>query len=311
MNLNVVSVGEVLWDLLPDKRQLGGAPANFAYHAHALGAEACLVSRVGKDQAGSDILRQFQAWRLPSHLLQVDEAAGTGLVTVELAGAGVPQFTIHEPAAWDFLELTSAALDAARRADVICFGSLAQRHATSRRTVQSLVAASSSRALRIFDVNLRQEFYSLEVILRSLELANVFKLNDAELCAVAEMLGLNSPPESQVEELAARFGLRVVAVTSGSKGSLLFQDGCWSRCQARPVDVRDTVGAGDAFTAALAVGLLRGMDLDQVHELATEAACFVCSQAGATPAMPDELIRRFSPAAPRPETLHQLDSPKL
>jgi fructokinase len=297
MHLNVISVGEVLWDMLPGGRQLGGAPANFAYHAQALGAEACLVSRVGKDQAGNDVLRQFQAWQLPSHLVQVDEAGRTGLVTVDLDGAGVPQFTIEAPAAWDQIELTPAALEAARRADVICFGSLAQRQECSRRTVQQLVAATSPEALRVFDLNLRQHYFSRDVLLRSLELANVVKLNDTELATLTKMLGLNSQLQIGVGELAVRFDLHTVALTCGPAGSLLFQNGRWSRCQGRPVAVRDTVGAGDAFTAALAVGLSRGMDLEDIHGLATDAAGFVCTQPGATPSLPDHLVQRFFPPA--------------
>lgn len=301
MSLNVISVGEVLWDLLPAGRQLGGAPANFAYHAHSLGAAVGLVSRVGNDQAGRDILHQLQSWRLPSHLVQVDEGSRTGLVTVDLDDTGVPQFTIEEPAAWDQIHLTPAAVEAARRADVVCFGSLAQRQACSRQAVQQLVAATSPKALRIFDINLRQHYYSRDVLLRSLALASVVKLNDTELAVLADLLGMNSNLQSQAEELAGRFDLRLVAVTCGPAGSLLFQDGRWSRSGAQRVEVCDTVGAGDAFTAALAVGLLRGMNLEEVHELATEAAGFVCSQPGATPALPEQLVRRFSSPAPQPD----------
>ena len=297
MNLKIVSVGEVLWDLLPSGRQLGGAPANFAYHAHALGAEASLVSRVGKDEAGRDILRQFQAWRLPSHLVQVDGHAQTGLVTVALDAAGAPQYIIHEPVAWDFLELTAPAMDAARQADVVCFGSLAQRQLGSRQTVLQLVAATSPKALRIFDVNLRQKYYSHDHILTSLALANVVKLNDAELTTLTQMLGLNASLYGAVEELVLRFDLRAVAVTCGPLGSFLFQNGRWSHLKSKPIEVADTVGAGDAFNAALAVGLASGMALKEIHELANDLASFVCTQSGATPTLPDHLVRRFPQTA--------------
>lgn len=303
MSLKIVSVGEVLWDMLPDGRHLGGAPANFAYHTHSLGAQTSLVSRVGKDLAGDDILSQFRAWQLPGNFVQVDAVAETGRVTVTLDQAGVPQFTIHEPAAWDFIELTSDAFAAASQANVICFGSLAQRRIKSRQAIQQLVAATSPEALRIFDINLRQQFYSREVIVKSFEMANVIKLNDTELTTLTPMFDLNLRLETAVEELARRFDLRAVAVTCGSLGSFLFQHGRWSYLKSKPIEVADTVGAGDAFNAALAVGLASGMDLGKVHLLANEAASFVCTQHGATPAMPDELIRKFSSSASLPEAL--------
>ncbi len=297
-----MSVGELLWDLLPDGRQLGGAPANFGYHVRALGATARLVSRVGNDQDGRDIMRQLRTLGLPVDLVQVDDVAHTGLVTVQLVGAGVPQYTIHEPAAWDNLQLPAAALETARSADVICFGSLAQRLNDSRQTVQKLVTSTPPEALRIFDVNLRQPYYSRNIVLQSLELANVLKLNESELTVLADLLELEPDLNSQVEDLAARFDLRAVAVTCGPTGSILFQDGRWSRREARPVRVRDTVGAGDAFTAGLAMGLLWRMGLDEIHDLATEIASYVCTQAGATPPLPASLLQRYAPArtlAPR------------
>ena len=294
MSLKIVSVGEVLWDFLPDGRHLGGAPANFAYHVHTLGAETSLISRIGKDTAGDDILNQFHSWRLPAHLVQGDAAAETGRVTVTLDAAGVPQFTIHQLAAWDFLELTAPALDAARQANAICFGSLAQRRIESRQAIQQLVAATSPEALRIFDINLRQQFYSREVIVKSFELANVIKLNDTELTTITQMFDLNPRLETAVEELARRFDLRTIAVTCGPSGSYLFQKGRWSHLRSKTNEVADTVGAGDAFNAALTVGLASGMDLEQVHQLANEAASFVCTQSGATPAMPTTFIRQFS-----------------
>ena len=297
MPLKIVSLGEVLWDMLPDGRHLGGAPANFAYHTHSLGAETSLVSRVGKDPAGDDILSQFRAWQLPGNFVQVDAVAETGRVTVTLDQAGVPQFTIHEPAAWDFIELTSDAFAAASQANVICFGSLAQRRIKSRQAIQQLVAATSPEALRIFDINLRQQFYTSDVILKSFELANVIKLNDAELSTLTQMFELNPHSQTAVEELARRFDLSTIAVTCGPAGSYLFQKGRWSHLRSKPIQVADTVGAGDAFNAALAVGLASGMDLGKVHLLANEAASFVCTQHGATPAMPETLVRQFSKAS--------------
>jgi fructokinase len=306
MIFRVVGVGEVLWDLLLTGPQLGGAPANFAYHAHALGAQAEVITRVGKDDYGRDIIRRFQEMGLPGGVVQVDETWPTGSAKVELSGDGLAHFSIQEDVAWDFLALTQEALAVAREADAICFGSLAQRSAPSRRTIQQLVAAARTDALRVFDINLRQQFYSRGVIEESLQLANMLKLNDSELSILTTMFNLGANPrtrvsalhkiERQIEGLAQAFGLHVVALTRGAKGSLLWQDGRWSDCSSRPVKVVDTVGAGDSFTAALVLGLLRKMDLEEINILACDVARYVCSQAGATPALPVEFAGRFSAA---------------
>jgi fructokinase len=297
MNSNVLGLGEVLWDSLPTGAQMGGAPANFAYHARALGARAGVVTRVGQDSLGRDIRRRLEELGLPPDLVQVDEAFPTGTVTVELEGDGVPRFTIRENVAWDQIQPTAAALQAAGAADAICFGSLAQRCEPSRSTIYRLLEQAPTGALRIFDVNLRQPFYSREIIHQSLCRANVLKLNDAELSVVATMLKLKGGMEMQVTTLAQHYDLQVVALTRGPRGSLLYQAGRWSECGIRPVRVKDTVGAGDAFTAALVMGLLRKMDLDDINIAANEVARHVCSCAGATPPLPDELRARLMPPA--------------
>ena len=298
MDFNVVGIGEVLWDLLLTGPQLGGAPANFAYHAHALGAEAQVITRVGNNDYGREIIRRFREMGLPDRTVQIDEAAPTGTAKVELSGNGLAHFTIQENVAWDYISTTPEALAAAREAHAICFGSLAQRSEPSRSTIQQLVAAAPADALRVFDINLRQQFYSRGLIERSLQLANVLKLNDDELLSLAEMFGLTGTTEHQVECLARTFRLRVVALTRGANGSLLYQkekdEARWSNCPSRPVKVVDTVGAGDSFTAALVLGLLRKMDLDEINTFANDVARYVCSQAGATPALPLEFARRFS-----------------
>jgi fructokinase len=194
--------------------------------------------------------------------------------------------------------VTREALVIASEAHAICFGSLAQRSEPSRSTIQQLVAASPADALRVLDLNFRQQFYSRSVVERSLQLANLLKLNDDELPVLAEMFSLTGPTEHQVEQLAQTFSLRSVALTRGANGSLLYQkdrdEARWSDCASRPVQVVDTVGAGDSFTAALVLGLLRKMDLDEINNLANEVARYVCSQAGATPSLPVEFARRFS-----------------
>jgi fructokinase len=300
MNSNVIGVGEVLWDLLLTGPQLGGAPANFAYHAHALGAQAQDITRVGKDDYGREIIRRFHEMGLPETGVQIDDTVPTGTAKVALSGGGLAHFTIQENVAWDSMAVTDEAVAVARRADAICFGSLAQRCEASRNTIQYLVAATPPDALRVFDINMRQQFYSRDVVEKSFRLANVLKLNDDELPRLADMFRLTGSTEDQIGQLAQTFSLRLVSLTRGPNGSLLYQkdngdnEVRWSDCPSRPVKVVDTVGAGDSFTAAMVLGLLRKVDLDEINTIANEVARYVCSQPGATPALPAEFARRFS-----------------
>ena len=223
MNFNVVGIGEVLWDMLLTGPQLGGAPANFAYHAHALGARSTVITRVGDDDHGREVLRRFQLMGLPADTVQVDGSAPTGTANVRITGNGLAHFIIQEDVAWDFIASTPEALTAAQQADAICFGSLAQRSATSRSAIQHLVAATRPDALRVFDINLRQSYYSRESIECSLRLANILKLNEDELPKVVEMFGCAEPTddgnpartreERQIAALARLFDLRLVALT--------------------------------------------------------------------------------------------------
>jgi fructokinase len=295
MNFKVIGLGEVLWDLMPDgKKQLGGAPANFACHARSLGANAYVVTRVGDDSLGHEVLRRFEEMEVAPDLVQVDASQPTGTVEVTLDTGGVPLFTIREDVAWDRLALTEEARNKVQAADAVCFGSLAQRNPIARGTIRKLLAAAPAHALRIFDINLRQQFYSREIIEHSLQLANVLKLNDVELAVLAEMFSLGKSPQQQIEQLARAFGLQLVVLTRGPHGSLLYQQGRWSEQLPQPVQVVDTVGAGDAFTAALVIGLLKEMDLNEVHALASEVARYVCMQAGATPSLPEYLRNKFT-----------------
>jgi len=256
MNFKIIGIGEILWDLLPSGPQLGGAPANFACHARALGAQASVVTRIGNDSFGGAIQRHFEKMRIADGTVQMDDEVPTGTVSVSLSGNGIPHFVIHEPAAWDRLAVTEAALKDVSVADAICFGTLAQRSEPARTSIQRLVGAAPVDALRVFDINLRQNYFSREIIEVSLGLANVLKLNDGELLILAKLFGLDGSPRRQIELLAQQFGLRLVALTRGPAGSLLFQDGQWSDCPSIPITIVDTVGAGDAFTAALVMGLL-------------------------------------------------------
>jgi len=293
MPFQVVGIGEVLWDLLPSGPQLGGAPANVIYHAGALGARVSLVTRVGNDDLGTAILTRLAQAGIDPGTIQVDDAAPTGTVTVVLSGEGIPEYAIHEDVAWDRLEVTAAALDAVRRADAVCFGSLAQRGQVSRRSIQTLVAAAAPAALRVFDVNLRQHYFSRHLIEQSLRLANVLKLNEDELAILARMFDLRGSTRQHIEALAGTFGLALVALTRGHAGSLLYQAGEWSDRPSAPTRVVDTIGAGDAFAAALTLGMLSKMPLASINALADEAARYVCSCGGATPQLPRRLVERF------------------
>jgi fructokinase len=296
MTHSIVAIGEVLWDLLPAGKQLGGAPANFTYHCRSLGAEARLVTRVGDDALGREVLERFRLLGLPTETVQVDPALPTGTVGVVLAPDGQPRFTIHEHVAWDRIAADEAALARAAAADAVCFGSLAQRSEPARRAIRSLVSAARPEALRLFDVNLRPPFVDRGVIADSLSLANALKLNDEELRALTAMFGLAADVRESMAELAGRFGLQVVALTRGARGSLLLADGLWSDRPGRAVAVSDTIGAGDAFTAALVVGILAGRPLDEINQHANEVAAFVCSRPGGTPALPAALTK--TPSAP-------------
>jgi fructokinase len=289
----VVSLGELLWDLLPAGPLLGGAPANFAGHIGALGAQSSLVSCVGCDRLGDEALRRLSERALDVSLIGRDPHRPTGTVTVEFGADGQPRFEIAQEVAWDALTASTEAFQRAATADAICFGSLAQRSNDSRKTIRQLVAASSPNALRVFDVNLRPPFHTGEVIAHSLELANVLKLNETELPVLAAQFGLFGSVEEQLESLADRFGLKVVALTLGAAGCRLLRDGKWATEPGRPVRVTDAVGAGDAFTAALVMGLLLEWPTQPLLATATDIAAFVCTQAGATPDLPTDLRHRF------------------
>jgi fructokinase len=296
VRFKLVGIGEVLWDLLPGGRQLGGAPANFVCHACALGAEARLISRVGNDALGREALDRLEKLGVPTDCIEVDPKLPTGTVSVEVTPDGQPRFQIHENVAWDALSGEAGGQAAVAAAAAVCFGTLAQRREPSRATIRSLVAAAPPAALRILDVNLRQDFYSREIIEESMALANVLKVNDAELPRLAEIFQQSGDERAQIEALARRFSLRCVACTRGARGSLLFSGGSWSDHPGTRTNVVDTVGAGDAFSAAMTLGLLSGWSLNEINRLANDVAAYVCSQPGATPELPEQLRDAFAPA---------------
>jgi fructokinase len=289
MGFNVLAIGEVLWDMLPAGRKLGGAPANFAIHARALGANARLISRVGDDALGVEILERLASHGLPTDTVPSDPEAPTGTVAVALGPDGQPRFTICEGVAWDRIDAGPVELAASGVADAVCFGTLAQRSERSRRAIRAVVSATRPSALRILDVNLRPPFVDPEVVEGSLALANVLKLNDEELPRLADMLGMAGSTEERLAGLARRYGLSLVVFTRGARGSLLLRENEWSDHPGVPAEVSDTVGAGDAFTAVVATGLLRGWSLDEINRRANRVAAYVCSQPGATPPLPPSL----------------------
>ncbi|WP_020473979.1 carbohydrate kinase family protein [Zavarzinella formosa] len=293
MNLRITAIGEVLWDLLPEGRQLGGAPANFACHARSLGADATLISRVGQDDLGREVLARFAAKGFPPETIQQDNNAPTGTVSVEVDAGGQPKYTIHADVAWDHLQADESAGQAVAKADAICFGSLGQRSALARSSIQTLVKSARPETLRVFDVNLRPPFWTREVVEQSIRLADVLKLNDQELPILAGLFGISGDEREQVTGLAGRFHLKLVALTRGAGGSLLLAEERWSEHPGFPVTVRDAVGAGDSFTATLVVGWLRHHDLDDINRMANEVAAYVCTQPGATPDLPERLTARF------------------
>jgi fructokinase len=284
--LVLVGLGEILWDLLPGGRQLGGAPANFAYHAKALGVDAQVVSCVGRDELGEEILAHLDRLGLGHEYIAVDPDHPTGTVSVRLDAAGKPDYVIHEQAAWDYLSLLPQSLGLASRADAVCFGSLAQRSCASRLAIRDFLAATRPECLRIFDINLRQHYYNVDTIAVALEAADVLKLNDEELPVIARLLSIHGTVEETLGTLCRRYNLKLIALTEGDRGSLLFGPRGRSRNAGHPTAVIDTVGAGDAFTAVLVFGLLSGASLDAINEQANRVASFVCSRAGATPEMP-------------------------
>ncbi len=279
----VAGIGELLWDLLPKGKQLGGAPCNFAYHASQAGCESFVISTIGTDELGEEILSVFEELAIDKTYIQQTGDFPTGTVTVSLDAEGIPSYIIHENVAWDNIVWTSSLEALARTVDAVCFGSLAQRNAVSQQTILNFLNATKNDCLRVFDINLRQSFYNQETILTSLNHANIFKLNDDELPLVAKILGLQGKDDELLYQLMNRFSLKMIALTKGAKGSLLMTENEKSIMEVPKVKIADTVGAGDAFTAVLLAGLLQNNDLKKIHNTATRVAAFVCTQNGAMP----------------------------
>lgn len=292
MKKTVIGIGELLWDMLPAGKQMGGAPVNFAYHVSQLGCDSVAISALGDDELGAEIYGIMDSKGMNYIVPKV--ALNTGTVKVTLNDEGVPNFIITENVAWDKIPLTEAMISAASKADAICFGSLAQRDAVSRMTINAVLDAVPYGALKIFDINLRQHFYSRELIELSISKSNVLKINDDELAIVNELLCIFGNSQDEICELLLnRFALKMVILTCGAQGSSVYYAGGKSTMSTPKVPIADTVGAGDSFTAAFCAAILNGNSIEEAHKLAVDVSAYVCTQNGAMPVLTDELINRL------------------
>lgn len=286
----VVGMGEALWDVLPEGKKIGGAPANFAYHVSQFGLNSCVVSAVGDDKLGMEILDNFREKKLNCMIETVPYPTGT--VQVELDTAGVPCYDIKEGVAWDNIPYTSALEGLARQTRSVCFGSLAQRSVVSRETINRFLSAmpDGEGQCKIFDVNLRQGFYTKEILCNSMRQCNILKINDEELVTISRMFGY---PGIDLQDkcwiLLAKYNLKMLILTCGVNGSYVFTPGEISFVETPKVEVADTVGAGDSFTATFVASILKGKTVSEAHKLAVEVSAYVCTQNGAMPELPDYL----------------------
>jgi fructokinase len=287
-------MGEALWDVLPEGKKIGGAPANFAYHVSQFGFDSRVVSAVGNDALGDEILEVFKEKQL-KHQLQVVNYP-TGTVQVTLDSAGIPLYEIKEGVAWDNIPFTDDLKRLALSTRAFCFGSLAQRNEVSRTSINRFLDTmpDGDEQLKIFDINLRQGFYTKEIIRESCQRCNVLKINDEELVAISRMFGY---PGIDLQDkcwiLLAKYNLKMLILTCGTNGSYVFTPGVVSFQETPRVPVADTVGAGDSFTAAFCASLLKGKSVPEAHKLAVEVSAYVCTQSGAMPELPQVLKDRL------------------
>lgn len=287
----VVGIGEVLWDMLPDGKKLGGAPANFAYHVGQFGLPSCVVSAIGHDNLGRELIHALEEKHLHYEVASVDYPTGT--VAVELDNAGIPSYDITRDVAWDHIPVTDELMTLAGETAAVCFGSLAQRSPESRATIMNFIDAipAENSPLIVFDANLRQDFHTPEVLTESMRRANVLKINDDELAMLRSMLELPAGTDEEVCRMVMdRYGLEILILTCGVSGSHVFAGAETSSLPTPKVEVADTVGAGDSFTAAFIASLLRGRSIAQAHRKAVDVSAFVCSSFGAMPVLPVPVV---------------------
>jgi Sugar kinases, ribokinase family len=286
----VVGMGEALWDILPEGKKIGGAPANFAYHVSQFGLPSCVVSAVGDDALGNEIHENFTSKGLNYIIDKVPYPTGT--VHVEIDQAGIPQYDIKENVAWDNIPFTHALETLAKKTKAICFGSLAQRNVVSRETINRFLDTMQNKddSIVVFDVNLRQGFYNKEILCNSMKRCNILKINDEELVTISRMFGY---PGIDLQDkcwiLLGKYNLKMLILTCGINGSYVFTPGNVSFQPTPMVEVADTVGAGDSFTAAFISSIIKGRSVAEAHSLAVRTSAFVCTKKGAMPTLPAEL----------------------
>ena len=291
----VVGMGEALWDMLPEGKKIGGAPANFAYHVSQFGLDSYVVSAVGEDELGTEILANFREKKLGCMIERVPYPTGT--VQVQLDSNGVPCYDIREGVAWDNIPFTPALESLARQTCAVCFGSLAQRSVVSCETINRFldVMPDGPGRYKIFDINLRQGFYTKDTLCNSMRKCNILKINDEELVTVSRMFGY---PGIDLQDkcwiLLAKYNLKMLILTCGVNGSYVFTPGEVSFVETPKVEVADTVGAGDSFTAAFVASILKGLPIPDAHKIAVETSAFVCTQNGAMPVLPDRLKEKVN-----------------
>ena len=291
MKNTVVGLGEILWDVFSERKVLGGAPANFAYHASQFGFNGYAVSAIGDDLLGKEILTSLEEKGLNYLLEKTDYPTGT--VQVTLNKAGVPQYEICENVAWDNIPFTARTENLAKSTQTVCFGSLAQRNSVSRETIRKFIAAMPEDSLKIFDINLRLNFYSKEIIHESLEMSNMMKINDEEVIKVANLYGWKGDEQEICGRLLEDYKLDILVLTKGTDGSFVFTPRQTSYQPTPKVHVADTVGAGDSFTAAFVAAYLHGERIEDAHQLAVEVSAYVCLQHGAMPKLADSYLELF------------------
>lgn len=290
MNRYIIGMGEALWDCLPEGRKIGGAPANFAYHAGQFGFRSMAISAVGDDELGNEIIEKFDARGLTHYLQKVDYPTGT--VQVTLDDKGIPCYEIKENVAWDNIPYSAELEEIAHNTKVVCFGSLAQRHGVSSETINRFIDAmpQGEDIYKVFDINLRQSFYDKETIVNSLNKCNILKINDEELVVIKKMFGFEDMDQAQVcRSLISGYNLKMLILTCGTDGSYVYTSDSESFQPTPKVEVADTVGAGDSFTAAFISSLLKGKGIKEAHKRAVDVSAFVCTQNGAMPVLPSEL----------------------
>ncbi len=285
----IVGLGEALWDVLPEGKKLGGAPANFAYHTGQFGLDTLAVSALGEDRLGDETIAAIEEQGLNYMMPRVPYPTGT--VQVTLDDEGIPAYDIKENVAWDNIPFTDEMKAVAQNCRAVCFGSLAQRNVVSRGTIKKFLSATPDDCMKIFDINLRQNFYTKEVIDDSLHLCNVLKINDEELVVIGRMFGY---PGLDMQDkcwlLLGKYNLDILVLTCGVNGSYVFTPGAMSFYETPKVEVADTVGAGDSFTGTFCACILKGKSVADAHRIAVDASAFVCTQKGAMPKLPDTIL---------------------